>query len=55
MKFSKRDEEGRVIRAGRSTRRIESALEVLASAIIGVGMAALLAQIFGIAIGVITP
>ena len=55
MKFSKRDEEGRVIRAGRSTRRIESALEVLASAIIGVGMAALLAQVFGIAIGVITP
>lgn len=55
MKFSKRDEEGRVIRAGRSTRRIESALEVLASAVIGVGMAAFLVQVFGIAIGVIKP
>lgn len=55
MTFSKRDEEGRVIRAGRSTRWIESALEVLASAVIGVGMAAFFAQVFGIAIGVITP
>lgn len=55
MKLAKYDETGRCIEAGRSCKRIQSALEILMITIVGVGTAALVAQAFGILIGAVDP
>lgn len=55
MKFAKYDKNGRCIEAGRSCKRIQSALEILMITIMGVGTAALVAQAFGILIGAVDP
>lgn len=55
LKIAKYDETGRCIEAGRSFKRIQSALEILMITIMGVGTAALVAQAFGILIGAVDP
>lgn len=57
--IAKYDEDGRCIKAGRSTKKLKEKFEklgeVLLMAFMGIGTAVLLAQFFGVMIGAIDP
>lgn len=57
--IAKHDENGRCIKAGRSTKKLKGYFEKFGEAILmafmGVGTAVLLAQFFGIMLGIIEP
>lgn len=57
--IAKHDENGRCIKAGRSTKKLKEKFEklgeVLLMAFMGIGTAVLLAQFFGVMIGAIDP
>lgn len=59
MMIAKYDEQGRCIKAGRSTKKLKEKFEKFGEAVLmafmAVGTAVLLAQFFGVMIGVIEP
>lgn len=59
MMIAKYDEQGRCIKAGRSTKKLKEKFEKFGEAVLmafmAVGTAVLLAQFFGVMIGVIDP